>query len=65
MAKSSSSGPVVGPSIAELTTSLRSGELTPTKIVEQVLDRIAARGEDGTWITVLDRAELTRQGQRP
>ena len=31
---------------------------TPSDVVDQVLDSIADRGDDGTWITVLDRSEL-------
>ena len=58
MANSPSSGPTIGPSIAELTASLRAAELTPSGVVDQVLRKIAERGEDGTWITVLDRSEL-------
>ncbi|HEY5116793.1 MAG TPA: amidase family protein, partial [Nakamurella sp.] len=51
-------GPITGPTIAELTQSYRAGELSPSDVVDQVLGRIAERGADGTWITVLDRAEL-------
>ena len=58
MANSPSSGPTTGPSIAELTASLRASELSPSDIVDQVLQRIDQRGQDGTWITVLDRADL-------
>ncbi len=58
MANSPSSGPTIGPSISELTASYRSAELSPSEVVEQVLQKINERGEDGTWITVLDRADL-------
>ena len=58
MPNSAHSGPITGPTIAELTTSYRTTSLTPSDVVDQVLARIAERGEDGTWISVLDRAEL-------
>ena len=51
-------GPTLGPSIAELSSAYRSGAATPTTEVRRVLDRIAERGDDGTWITVVDEAEL-------
>src|SRR6476646_7864985 len=58
MSNSPSSGPTTGPTIVELTNSYRTGMSSPSEGVDQVLDRIAERGDDGTWITVLDRAEL-------
>ena len=58
MPNSPQSGPIAGPSIAELTQSYRTTSLTPSDVVDQVLGRIAERGEDGTWISVLDRADL-------
>ena len=59
MPNSPDSGPTTGPTIAELTAVLPSdGSLTPSDVVDQVLGRIAERGDDGTWISVLDRAEL-------
>jgi Asp-tRNA(Asn)/Glu-tRNA(Gln) amidotransferase A subunit family amidase len=58
MPNSPQSGPNAGPTIAELTQSYRTTSLTPSDVVDQVLGRIAERGEDGTWISVLDRADL-------
>jgi len=37
---------------------LRSGALRPSHVVAGVLERIAARGDDKTWIHVVPRAEL-------
>ncbi len=48
----------MGPTIAELAQAYRSSASTPTEVVDQVLSRIADRGDDGTWITVVDRSEL-------
>ena len=47
-----------GPSIDELENSYRSGDVTPTDLVETVLGAITERGEDGTWISVVDRSDL-------
>ena len=58
MSNSPSSGPALGPTIVELTDSYRTAALRPSDVVDQVLHRITERGDDGTWITVLDRAEL-------
>jgi len=58
MPNSARIGPNLGPTIAELTTSYRTTAVTPSDVVDQVLGRIAERGEDGTWISVLDRADL-------
>jgi len=44
--------------LAALRQGYRSGALTPTAIVEGVLDRIAKRGDDKVWIHLLSRAEL-------
>ncbi len=51
-------GPALGPSVAALTRVYRAHETSPSVEVQRVLDRIDERGDDGTWITVLDRAEL-------
>lgn len=58
MPESATPGPVAGPTISTLTHSLRAGSTTPSDVVERVLHRIAERGDDGTWITVVDRAGL-------
>ncbi|WP_218974434.1 allophanate hydrolase [Streptomyces sp. NP160] len=43
---------------ATLLADLRAGRTTPAAVVEQALDRIAERGDDGTWITVQQRDVL-------
>ena len=58
MPQSPHSGPVNGPSIHELAQSYRSNDLTPTDLVETVLGVISERGDDGTWISVVDRSDL-------
>jgi len=64
MVNSPDIGPTLGPSINELTESYRDGSLTPSDVIDQVLKKIADRGDDGAWITVLDRSELMiRAGQ--
>ena len=35
-----------------------SGELTVEAVLEEVFDRIAARGDDAVWIHLVDRAEV-------
>ena len=44
-----------GPSISALAAAYREGT-TITDVLEDVLLHIAHRGNDGTWITVADRA---------
>ena len=51
-------GPTPGPTVAELVAGYRAGELRPSEVVSEALDRIEARGDDGTWISVADRDEL-------
>src|SRR5664280_3311571 len=58
MPQSPHSGPVHGPSISELAHSYRSNDLAPTDLVEAVLAAITERGDDGTWISVVDRSDL-------
>ena len=58
MPQSPHSGPVHGPSISELAHSYRSNDLTPTDLVEAVLTAITERGDDGTWISIVDRSDL-------
>ena len=49
--------------LGALRAAYRGGSLTPTAVVETILDRIAARGDDGVWISrvpddqVMERAE--------
>ena len=49
--------------IATLHRHYRDGTLTPEAVVDAVHDRIAARGEDHVWITLIDR-ETTRARAR-
>ena len=58
-------------SIAALTEAYRSGQTTPSEIVDEVADAVQAQGADGTWIEVASRdalhrraAALERQGER-
>ncbi|WP_174565346.1 allophanate hydrolase [Rhodococcoides yunnanense] len=51
-------GPAAGPKITELLASYRDGSSTPTKTVDLLADALDRRGDDGTWITVLDRNAL-------
>ena len=51
-------GPRPGPSVTDLLARLRSGTTTPTRVVEAIVDVLAARGDDGVWITTHDRAAL-------
>ena len=54
-------GPRLGPSIAELRARYRSGETTPADVCRQVLVDIAARGDDGVWISVADAETVGRR----
>ncbi len=51
-------GPSIGPSVAEILASHASGTGSPTKTAARVADAIAARGDDGTWLSTVPRAEL-------
>jgi allophanate hydrolase len=53
-----STEPQSSASVSELLAALREGLTTPTELVEAVADRISARGDDGIWITAVDRARL-------
>ena len=48
-------GPTPTVSVSSLVAAFRSGELSPTENLVRTLDLMAARGADGTWITVVDR----------
>src|SRR4051812_6293895 len=58
-----SGGPVHGPTVTDLLTAYRDGSLTPTAHARSVLDQIAARGADGTWISVDPDAVLRRAAE--
>ncbi|MGS2810993.1 allophanate hydrolase [Nocardia sp. MW-W600-9] len=47
-----------GPTVAEILTQHQDGNGSPTRTAARVADAIAARGDDGTWITPVPRAEL-------
>uniref|UniRef100_A0A5Q5BKV2 Amidase n=2 Tax=unclassified Mycobacterium TaxID=2642494 RepID=A0A5Q5BKV2_MYCSS len=51
-------GPSVGPSVAEILASHAGGTGSPTKTAARVADAIAARGDDGTWLSTVPREEL-------
>ena len=51
-------GPSTGPSVAEILSSHESGSGSPTKTAARVADAIAARGDDGTWLSTVGREEL-------
>lgn len=52
------SGPVLGPSIAEILAEHVSGTGSPTRTARRVADAIGARGDDGTWLSTVGRDEL-------
>ncbi len=51
-------GPSICPSIAEILDSHASGTGSPVKTAARVADAIAARGDDGTWLSTVPRDEL-------
>src|SRR3954454_4056538 len=51
-------GPSIGPSVAETLASHASGTGSPTKTAARVADAIAARGDDGTWLSTVPRDQL-------
>jgi allophanate hydrolase len=51
-------GPSIGPSVAEILESHESGTGSPTKTAARVADAIAARGDDGTWLSTVPREQL-------
>ncbi|KUI26656.1 amidase [Mycobacterium sp. IS-1742] len=51
-------GPAIGPSIAEILASHAGGTGSPTRTAARVADAIAARGDDGTWLSTVPRGEL-------
>src|SRR4029078_10425828 len=51
-------GPSIGPSVAEILASHAGGTGSPTKTAARVADAIAARGDDGTWLSTVPRDHL-------
>ncbi|WP_067687279.1 allophanate hydrolase [Nocardia jejuensis] len=47
-----------GPTVSEIVASHESGSGSPTVTAARVADAIAARGDDGTWITAVPRERL-------
>jgi allophanate hydrolase len=56
------SGAAIGATlgVGALRTAFRAGRLRPTDVVEEILDRIAARGEDHVWISRVPDDDLLR-----
>ena len=52
------------PTIGGLLEAYRHGRTTVTEVAGRVLQRIADRGEDGTWISVAERGDLLRRAAR-
>ena len=50
--------PSIGPSVAEILESHAGGSGSPVKTAARVADAIAARGDDGTWLSTVPRDEL-------
>jgi len=50
--------------LPHLTTAYKSGALTPTVLVERILELIASRGEDGVWITRVERDDLQARAKQ-
>src|ERR1700755_2985251 len=51
-------GPSIRPSVAEILAYNASGTGSPAKTAARVADAIAARGDDGTWLSTVPRDEL-------
>lgn len=51
-------GPSIGPSVAEILASHAGGTGSPSKTAARVADAIAARGDDGTWLSTVARENL-------
>ncbi|WP_027331442.1 allophanate hydrolase [Mycolicibacterium tusciae] len=51
-------GPCIGPSVSEILESHAGGTGSPTKTAARVADAIAARGDDGTWLSTVPREQL-------
>lgn len=51
-------GPFLGPSVAEVLSSHAGATGSPRKTAARVADAIAARGDDGTWLSTVPRDRL-------
>lgn len=54
----SPTGPTTGPTVAEILEDHLSGGGSPSRTAGRVADAIAARGDDGTWLSTVPREEL-------
>ncbi len=54
----------IGLDFTRLRSAYRSGETTPSRIVETVFDRIAARGDDGVWLSLLPKETVLAMARR-
>ena len=52
------SGPVPGPSIADIVEAYRRRSTSPADVLDNLLTTIEAQGDDGVWISVASRAAL-------
>jgi allophanate hydrolase len=59
-----SRGPSIGPSVAEILASHAGGTGSPTKTAGRVADAIAARGDDGTWLSTVPRDQLLAAAEK-
>ena len=57
-------GPSIGPSVAEILASHASGTGSPAKTAARVADAIAARGDDGTWLSTVPREQLLAAAEK-
>ena len=39
------------------------GDVTPSQIIEEIYDRIEARGKDGVWISVVPRESALQRAR--
>src|SRR6478609_4954082 len=58
MSQSLTRGPADGPTIDELTQAYRTADSTPSDVIDDLLGRIAERGDDGAWISTVEPSEL-------
>ena len=58
MSQSLTRGPADGPTIDDLTQAYRTADSTPSDVIDDLLGRIADRGDDGAWISTVEPSEL-------
>jgi allophanate hydrolase len=64
MSETEPTAPSLGLDLATLGARYASGDLRPAEVVDVVLARIAARGNDGVWISVMPRDALLSEASR-